>query len=240
MAKQNGLAARLFASGYDLSADVSVIQQLGYEQTLLAVPTLAKEAMERVAGVADGRLTVNGWFDPDSAHAVWTANSGKLPTADVIALAGFGAALGDPMAGLVAKQASYEVNRQPGNALATVAAYQANGYGLEFGRLLTTGPKQTDASAADSSSIDDAADSADGGAGYLQIITLGSGTPTVKIQESSDNGATDTWADLVTFTVQAAHTAERIEVAGAVERYLRVVSTGTFTNLVFVAGFARY
>lgn len=237
MAKVNGLGVRLYAGGIDLNADVSALQALGYDQQLLNVPNFEKSAMERLIGLADGKLTVNGWFNAAGAHAQWTVNSGKLPTADVVVLAGFGTALGDAMAGLVAKQASYEVNRQPGNAIATVCAFQANGYGIEFGALHTTGPKQTAASATTSSNVDNGAASSNGAAGYLEIISLGSGTPTVKIQHSVD-GSTS-WADLVTFTINAAGAAERVEASGTVRRYTRLVTTGTFTDLVIVAGLAR-
>ena len=106
MAKTNGLGVRLYGGGYDLNADVSALQGMGYTQQLLDVPSLEKSAMERLPGLADGKLTVNGWFDPASGHAVWTANSGKLPTADVTVIAGLGTARGDAFAGLVAKQAS--------------------------------------------------------------------------------------------------------------------------------------
>lgn len=237
MAKISGLGVRLYAGGIDLNADVSALQGLGYTNQLLEVPNLAVGAMERIVGLTDGKITVNGWFNAAGAHAQWTVNSGKLPTVDVVAVVGFGTALGDAMAGLVAKQASYDVSRQPGSAIATTCGFEANGYGLEFGVLHSTGPKQTDASATTSSNVNNGASSANGAAGYLQIISLGSGTPTIKIQHSVD-GATS-WADLITWTINSAGTAERVAAAGTVRQYTRLVTTGTFTDLVIVAGLSR-
>ena len=97
MSKTSGLGVRLYAGGYDVNADVSALQALGYEQQLLQVPNFEKSAMERIAGIGDGRMTVNGWFNAAGAHAAWASNSGKLPTADVVVVAGFGTALGDAM-----------------------------------------------------------------------------------------------------------------------------------------------
>lgn len=237
MAKINGLGVRLYAAGYDLNTDVSALTNLGYEQELLDVTALADSARSRIVGVADGRVTVNGWFDAASGHAAWTSNTGKLPTADQDVVIGFGTSLGDSMAAFTAKEASYNVNRAPGAAIATTVSYQSTGAtGIDYGVLLTTGPKQTDASAANSNSVDNANSSANGATGWLQVVSLGSGTATVKIQHSTNNS---TWADLITFAAATGQTSERVAVTGTVNRYTRVISTGTFTNLVFVAGICR-
>ena len=60
---------------------------------------------------------------------------------------------------------------------------------------------------------------------------------TVKIQESSDNGAGDAWADVTGggFTAATGVTTQRLETARGqtVERYLRAVTTGTFSSATF-------
>jgi hypothetical protein len=63
------------------------------------------------------------------------------------------------------------------------------------------------------------------------------------LQESSEvDGNTDTFADVTggAFSIQAAGS-ERIATANdqTVEQYLRVVTTGTFTNLVFAVQVVR-
>ncbi|MFA5439671.1 hypothetical protein [Dehalococcoides sp.] len=80
------------------------------------------------------------------------------------------------------------------------------------------------------SSIDEDAESSDGASAYLQITSLGADeTLEVKIQESSDDGDTDAWSDLITFTTLdgavATSTAEKKAVSGTVERYIRAVWT---------------
>jgi hypothetical protein len=71
---------------------------------------------------------------------------------------------------------------------------------------------------------------------YLQVFSFTGTSVTVKIQESSDNAVGDAFADVVggTFTAATGRTAERIATAAInVERYLRVVTTGTFSSAVF-------
>lgn len=83
-----------------------------------------------------------------------------------------------------------------------------------------------------------------GGAGYLQCteLTLGGYTDlTVKCRHSADN---ITFADLVTFTGLTAIGAQRVEVAGTVNRYLAsshdFTGAGAGPTATFLAGFARF
>jgi hypothetical protein len=67
----------------------------------------------------------------------------------------------------------------------------------------------------------------------------GSGTIDVKLQESSDNGSGDAWADIsgAAFTQVAAIGSERITWSGATEQYVRAVITisGFSAATIFVA-----
>jgi hypothetical protein len=75
---------------------------------------------------------------------------------------------------------------------------------------------------------------------YLQVTAFTGTDVTVKLQESKDNGSTDTWTDVVGggFTqVTSGPTTQRIATSATqqVERYLRAVTTtsGGFTALSF-------
>ena len=73
----------------------------------------------------------------------------------------------------------------------------------------------------------------------MQLIDINSGSPTFKIEDSANNSS---WADLVSFTAVAngnEPTAQRVEVSGTVNRYLRVTSTGTFSNAKFIIMYRR-
>ncbi|MDA1095351.1 MAG: hypothetical protein O3A25_19125 [Acidobacteria bacterium] len=236
MAKVSGLGTRLYAAGYDLSSDVNALAGMGYTQAMLDVTTLDLAAVARIAGISDGTLSVNGWFEQAGQHAAWTSNSGKIPTADQIVIVQLGTALGDAMIGMVAKQATYGITRAPGSALATTAEYQSTGgVQLDFGIMLTTS-KQTDASATASSGVDEAAATLVGAVAYLEVMSVGSGTAVVVVEDSANNSS---WATIGTFTGATGQTSQRLAIGGTVRRYVRCSSTDTFTNAVFACGLAR-
>ena len=231
MAKVSGLNVRLFVMGNDLSGDANALDGAGYSQETLETTALESAAASRITGLADGSLTINGYFDnaTNKIHATFSSNSGKIPTADQVVLAPFGSAVGSPMCGISAKEVSYSVSRGSGSAITVSSAFSGNGMGGEFGVMLTA--------------FDDthnSASSASGGSGYLQAISLASGNVVLKIQHSADNSS---WADLITYSSLATSgvpTAVRTEVTGTVNRYLRIISTGTFSNAKIAAGFTRF
>ena len=143
---------------------------------------------------------------------------------------------------MTAKQASYAFDRpNDGSLVATINALGAAGHYGEWMEHFTSA-QDTSASAGNSSSKDDGAATSAGIAAVLHVVDIDSGTPTVKIQESSDDGSGDAFADLVTFSAVAngnEPTAERKTVSGAVERYLRVNVSGTYSNLDYVLAYRR-
>ena len=207
MAKISGLGVRLYAAGFDLSADINTVSSMSMSSDLLDITALDTSARKRLTGLGDGSIGVNGWFD---------------------AAAGVG---------ILAKQANYDVSRTSGSAIATTAAYESTGgSSLEWGVLLTSG-KQTDGSAATSASVDEGSGaSGSAPAGYLQVISLGSGEATIKVQDSGNDVS---WSDKITFTSVTDRTFERVTASGSTGRYIRVTTTGTFSALVFVVMMSR-
>ena len=240
MAKKSGLGQQIFVHGYDLSGDVSAIDNAGSPRDLLDATALNASAHERLVGLSDGNISVSSWFN-DATEQEHAAYSGLLTTNRIVLWA-FGATRGDVAAGLVAKQMNYDGSRGSDGSLAlSVESLGASGVPLEWGNTLTTG-KETHASAGSSTSRDDGAATSAGMAAYLEIVDCDSGTPTVQIQESSDNGASDAWTNVITFSTvgyASAPTAERLTMSGTVKRYLRVTTTGTFSNLDFCVATRR-
>ena len=242
MAKVNGLNVRLYVEGYDLSGDANALSGLGYTNELLDVTTLDVSAKKRIVGIADAEVSVDAFFDPASSrsHAVWTSNSGKQPTADQEVLVPMGTAVGDPCVGLVSKQGTYTTTRSPGSAISANATYTtSDGAGLEFGTMLTA-HDDTHSSAGSGTVLDGGAATSNGGAGYLQIFSLASGSVTVSVQESTSSGGS--YTNIVNFSTvaaAAAPTSERLVMTGTVARYLKVTTTGTFSNAKIAVGFTR-
>ena len=173
MAKATGLNVRLYVEGYDLSGDANALSSLGYENELLDVTTLDVSARKRIVGLVDGEIGVEAWFDNASSrqHAVWSSNSGKLPTADQDVLVPMGSAVGDPGVGLVSKEGTYNVTRSAGSAISASATFTASGSAPEFGIMLTSFTDTITASTS-GTAVDNSASSSSGGTWYYQITAL--------------------------------------------------------------------
>lgn len=236
MTKQGGLGDNLYVSGYDLSGDINSLPNVGGGPAALTFTGIDKSAFERKGGVRDGRIEYVSYFNPTpltNAHARFSA----LPTSDQIVTYCRGTTLGNAAACLVAKQLNYDGTRGDDGSLTFNISSVSNGYGLEWGRLMTAG-KRTDTAATNGSSVDFGTGStAFGLQAYLHVFSFTGTSVTVKLQESSDNGAGDAWADVTGggFTAATGITSERIQTGRAqtVERYLRVATSGTFSNAVF-------
>lgn len=241
MSKQSGLGDALYIAGYDLSGDIGAVNSIGGGPALLEVTGIDKSAFERIGGLRDGRIDYTAYFNPalGQAHSRLSA----LPTGDVILSYYRGTALGGASANLVAKQLNYDPTRADDGAFTFTGQNQGNGYGLEWGTSLTAG-KRTDTTATNGTSVDFGTGSTSFGLqAYLHVFSFTGTSVTVKLQESSDNGAGDAWADVTGggFTAATGITSQRIETARnlTVERYLRVVTTGTFSNAVFAVSVNR-
>ena len=239
MAKKSGLGQQIFVHGYDLSGDVATIDNAGSPRNLLDITAINASANERLVGLSDGNISVSSWFN-DATEQEHAALSG-LVTTDRIVTWAFGATRGDVAACLVAKQLNYDGSRGTDGSLSFSVDTQADGISLDWCNTLTTG-KETHSSAGSSTSRDDGAGTTAGMVAYLEITDCDSGTPTVTIQESSDNGSSDAWVNVLSFSAvgyASAPTAERVTSSGTVERYLRITTTGTFSNLDFCVSTRR-
>ena len=235
MAKQSGISDAIYVGGRDLSGNVTSMDTVSARRATIDTPTIDSAAMVRLQGQADGEITVTSWFDDGTnlEHAAFS----PLPTTDVQVLYCRGTAADSPAAGLVAKQINYDGSKSQDKALSLNVQCLGQGTPVEWGVLLQA--EATHASATSSSSKDDSASSASGIAAYLQLIDINSGSPTIKLQHSANNSS---WSDLITFTAVSdgnEPTAERKEASGTVNRYLRVTSTGTFSNAKFVIMYRR-
>lgn len=240
MSKQNGLGCQLWVSGYDLGDDIRDVA-IASPVAPIDVTPITKSAMERIHGQRDGSMTCTAFFNPatDRVHK----RLSLLPSTDQLMTFAVGQALGNDAANLWCKQVNYDPTRAQNGELTFASQALGNGYGLEWCTQLTAG-KRTDGAAANGTSVDlgSASPGAFGAQFYLQVFAFTGTSVTVKIQESSDNGAGDAFADVVGggFTAATGVTYQRIATAAInVERYLRVVTTGTFSNAIFAVSGVR-
>lgn len=235
MSKQGGLGDRFLLGGHNLSGDINS-PAFSSPQATQAVTGVDKLAFERLGLVRDGAIGWTAFFNPglgaDDAHSVLSA----LPRTDVHCMYLHTVLLGRPAACLVAKQIGYDGTRGNDGSFTFALQAQGNAFGLEWGEQLTPGPR-TDTTGTSGDGVDMGTGPTEFGLqAYLQVLSITGTSVTVKLQESGDNGVADAWADVVggAFAAATGPGAQRIQTARdqTVERYLRAVTTGTFTEAV--------
>ena len=228
MAKTSGLGNNLYISGFDLSGDVGAIGNIASTRGVQDVTSINKSAHERLLTHSDSTIEFNSFFN-DAALAEHAALS-NLPTTDRIVTFLMGSTLGDTACAMTGKQLNYDASRTADGGLTFAVTVQGSaGIPLEWGISGTAG-KVTHSSATNITSIDNSASTSNGSSAYLQSFAVSSGTCIVKVQHSSNNSD---FTDLITFTGVTGVSSERGTSSGTVNRYLRVISSGTFSNCSF-------
>ena len=238
MAKQTGLGMNCYVSGYDLSGDVGSIKSISGGNKPLEVTGIDKSAPERLGGLRDGAVNFSSWFNPSAgqAHPVLSA----LPTADVLATVTAATALGSAAVSLTGKQINYDGDRKDDGSLAFDVNALANGFGLEWGVLLTAG-KRTDTGATNGTAVDLTTVSTEfGWQAYLHVFAFTGTSVTVTLEDSANN--TD-FLPLTggAFTAATGVTSERLQGGrtATVRRYVRAVTSGVFNPATFAVMFVR-
>jgi len=242
MAKQSGLGDNLYVGGYDLSGDIGSLSRIGGGPAALEVTGIDKSAIERLGGIRDGSIAFSSFMNDSAGQAHVRLRT--LPTADVGVFYARGTTLGNAAACLVGKQIEYDGTRAADGMLTFATQAQANAFGLEWGIQGTAG-KRTDTTATAGTAIDFGAAAAAqefGLQAYLQVFSFTGTSCTVAIQESSNNGA-DAYVNVTggVFAAASAIGTQRIQTARtlAVERYLKVTTSGTFSECTFAVAIMR-
>lgn len=241
MTKRSGLGDNLYVSGVDLSGDVGQLGRIGGGPATLDVTSIDRSAMERIGGLIDGAIDFNAFFNDAAGRAHPTLAA--LPTGQRIVSYLRGTAIGGAAASCVARQLNYDATRSADGGFTFAIGSASDGTGVQWGEQLTAG-KRVDTTATNGTALDAGAASTFGFSAYLHVFAFTGTTITIKLQESSDNGGGDPFADVAGggFTaVTAAPASQRIAATPAtLERYVRAVTTGTFTSCTFAVLLVRH
>lgn len=247
MAKQSGLGSELWFGSVDLSGDVGAVGTIDTIRGVQDVSAINQSAMDRIMTVRDGTIGFTSFWNTAAGQAHLTLSA--LPTTDVQASVVAGTpALGSWVASLVAKQSTYSEQRGQDGSLVANTTLNGNGSPVEWGELLTTGRQTFASGSVNTTAIDldtvytGSTSTAFGAAAYLHVFSLGSGTPTLTIQDSANNSA---FAALSPTSLAFSPTAAGVErqvtgLTATVRRYVRIAVTGTYTDLVCALVFVRY
>lgn len=236
MAKQSGLGANYYLDQFDLSNDSNAFGNIKKSLSPIEMTGIDKAAVERIAGDLDSEMKWVSFFNPTNAHA----GLSTLPRTDRQTSYFHRATLGAPVASQLGKQVGYDGKRDADGKLMFDIDAPGNATWLDWGWALTAG-KRTDGTATNGTGVDlnslgfGFTTSASFGAQmYLHVFGFTGTSVTIKVQDSADNIS---FADLTggTFTVVSAVGKERIATGPTqtVRRYLRVATSGTFSNVVF-------
>src|SRR5262249_14018741 len=131
----------------------------------------------------------------------------------------------------------YAPTRGNDGSLKAAVSAQANGFGLEWGNLLTAGLR-TDTTATAGSPYDFGAATSFGFQAYLQVTAFVGTDITIKLQDATTSGGP--YSDITSGAfaqTTAAHTTQRIAVGGTatVREFVKVttVTSGGFTSCTF-------
>ena len=239
MTKQSAIGDSLFVGTTDISGDVGSVQGVNVTRALLDVTGINKSAQERILGRSDGEISFAAFHNTGTgARSVLSA----LPTADVIVTLAHGATAGNDAASLLGKQIDYNTDVAVDGSLAHTSTARSNGSPVEWGVMQTAGTASF-AGTAYGGTVDGAAASTNGGAAYLHLFSIGGGTATFAVEDSTD-GSTG-WAAVagLSFTASSTAVAERVATAtgATIKRYTRASCTnpGGGTAVAFV-NFARF
>jgi hypothetical protein len=230
--KASGLGGRFYLGGNDLSGDIQSATISG-GPVPIDVTDITQSAHARLGGLRDGKIGVVSFWDPVLAHPVLSA----LPTSDVIATYCVGAAVGQPAASVNALQINYDGTRGADGSYTFAVDAEADGFGLEWGVLLTAGMR-TDGSAtaaAAGNSFDTGASLSFGAQAYLHVSAFTGTSVTASVWDSADNITFAAVASLAFTAVSSAPAAQRVAIinTATVRRYVAVATAGTFSNAVF-------
>jgi hypothetical protein len=242
VAKQTGLGDNCYVDGNNLSGDVGSLSRISGSLNPLEVTGIDKLAYERLGGKRDGEINFTSYFNSASLHEHPVLST--LPTADRQVWYLHGTLQGAPVACMVAKQINYDPTLGTDGALTFNIQALANGFGLEWGSLITNGIQSDVTATAPATGLDQTTVStAFGWQAYAQVFSVTGTSVTLQLKDSADN---ITFANLTNGAFSAvtpggAPSGQRL-VGGAtdtVRRYIQVASTGTFSQASYAVVFIR-
>lgn len=215
------LSASCYARGFSLSSAVD----------MLDVSTLCDDAKAYIPGQESSTATFTLIHDAaQAAHAATWATAGDIP---VTYLPG-GAAVGDAAFLIDSIRTDYSTTSSvTGTVDASITAMTTGdtGYGACIAASAAITVDTT------GSAVDNGASSANGAVAHLHVTAFsGLTSNAIRIEHSTNNS---TWTTLASFTSVTAAASQRLDIAGTINRYVRVVDdvtgTGSCTRLVAFA-----
>lgn len=241
MPKTSGLGDNFYVGGVNLSGDIGSVDNVTLSRGTFEVTGIDKSAKERIHGIKDGGMAFTSFFNPSAGQSFPVLKA--LPTTDVVCSYFRGTTTGSPAASCVSKQINYDGTRSDSGEMTFKTSVEANGYGLEWGRMLTDGIRTDTSATSPATGYDTVASASFGGQAYLHVFSVTGTSVTVTIEDSADNLTFIPIASPMAFAAVngAATSAQRISISNTstIRRYVRVRTQGTFTNAQFAVSLVK-
>lgn len=241
MAVGHGSAAQLLVDEFNMhqfAKSFQVTPQVDMHDTSVLGTTSRTKTTGLKHATAQGEFFYDDTASSGS-YDVWKARYGSAtPSIVTFAPAGFG--VGNRTLQLYTHALNLNPKQVVDDLILMTVALEAEEDAVDFGVSLHALSAET--GTATGAAVDNGAASSNGGVANLHVPAIAGASPSVvvKIQHSTDNSS---WGDLsgASFSAAVAATKQRLEVSGAVNRYLRGVATfgGTTTSITFQLSFAR-
>jgi len=242
MAKESGLGANFYLDGIDLSGDTGAMTDISKSMGVSEDTGIDKLAPERLPAILSASMGWQSWWETTVSFPALKSS----PSGDRVGTYFHRAIIGSPAAFIVARQTDLKTKRDTKGGLSMDVSMMSDRSWLDWGLALTSG-KRVDTTGTSGNGVDfgdpTPATYSFGLQACLHVFALTGTNVAVKLQHSNDNGVGDPWADVTlgAFTsVTAVPGKERIQTARnlTVKRYLRAVSSGTFTSATFAVSAA--
>ncbi len=241
MSRQHGKSCRVYYGGRDTSGDITDIT-IEVTADTHDTHTMGDDWKEATAGLKGWTANFNAFHDPavggisrqletllgasDGVLSIYDADADVIGDMGILLPAGVLTQRGQPMT--VADMVKLQ-GQITGNGRAGLVAVLLHPLGEET-------------IAGQSASNNNSGSSANGGRFSVHVTAI-TGTWTIYLEESSNDGGADPFATLAShqFAAAGGAAAYTVEVTGTVEQYLRIrFAEDVAGSITFVAGFARY
>jgi RNase P/RNase MRP subunit POP5 len=238
MAFLHGRSTLLFLDQFDLSPYFNEISSAQKSDTA-ETTAFGATAKSFVVGFPDGSISLKGmWDGAVGAVDAYLSDAVGNSTDGVCSYGVGGPTFGARMRLLLSIGTEYETTVPVADVVSITGTISADGT-IEPGQWLVVNSSLSTATTG--AAIDNLGGTGNGAVAHLHVTANNrNGTAVVKVQHSTDN---TTFVDLMTFTTipTATTTSQRLAVTGAVNRYLRAVTTpaGSTGALTVSVGIAR-
>ncbi|MEO1643551.1 MAG: hypothetical protein AAFR67_00075 [Chloroflexota bacterium] len=218
---------QVLVDGYDLTGDHNKIV-VNDVRKMLATPVFGEAVEKYIPGQRQPKLEHNGYLNPAAGRSHPVLN-GVLVDGVVSVLLGQNTApaVGDPIYNLMTQQEQYASNPMVGSDEGSVVPFAAmfsNRRGARAGWGVALAVPVDISDSTNGATVDNGAESTNGGAAFLHILTApASDTYSIEV-EGSSNGST--WGNIATFTLDgSAIGSDVLALNGTLPRYLRYKAT---------------